>query len=123
RSLQREGFDIYNATIPLEAEAMASGLHPTLIVMDVNLSNGAGWEILERLKRREDTVDIPVVIVSLSLDIERATKLGVSTFVHRPFTRDELVAAVREAERESRIERILIIDDQPDRIRLLQQML
>ena len=29
RALQREGFDIFTASIPLEAEAMASGLHPT----------------------------------------------------------------------------------------------
>ena len=123
RSLQREGYDIYNASIPLEAEAMASGLHPTLIVMDVNFSNGAGWDILERLKQREDTCDIPVVIVSLNQDVERAQQIGISSYVRRPFTPDELVQAVRNAERESHIERILIIDDQPESIRLLQQML
>jgi GAF domain-containing protein/DNA-binding response OmpR family regulator len=123
RSLQREGYDIYNASIPLEAEAMASGLHPTLIVMDVNFNHGVGWEILERLKQREDTCDIPVVIVSLSQEVERAIQLGISSFVRRPFTPDELIEAVHNAERESHIERILIIDDQPESIRLLQQML
>jgi signal transduction histidine kinase/DNA-binding response OmpR family regulator len=123
RSLQREGFDIFNASIPLEAEAMASGLHPTLIVMDVNFSEGAGWNILERLKGRDDTCDIPVIVVSLSQDLERATQLGVYRFIRRPFMPDELVKAVQDAERESRIERILIIDDQPDSVRLLQQML
>jgi CheY-like chemotaxis protein len=123
RSLQREGFDIFNASIPLEAEAMASGLHPTIIIMDVNFSEGAGWEILERLKRRDDTCDIPVIVVSLSQELERATQLGVSQFIRRPFMPDELVKAVQEAERESRVERILIIDDQPESVRLLQQML
>jgi signal transduction histidine kinase/DNA-binding response OmpR family regulator len=123
RSLQREGFDIFNASIPLEAEAMASGLHPTLMIMDVNFANGAGWDILERLKRREDTCDIPIVVVSLSQEVERAMKLGISRFIRRPFMPDDLVAAVRAAERESRIDRILIIDDQPESVRLLQQML
>lgn len=123
RSLQREGFDMFNASIPLEAEAMASGLHPTLIIMDVNFSEEAGWEILERLKRREDTCDIPVIIVSLSQEVERAMQLGVYRFIRRPFMPDELVKAVQDAERESRVERILIIDDQPESVRLLQQML
>ena len=123
RTLQREGFDIFNASIPLEAEAMASGLHPTLIIMDVNFSDGAGWEILERLKRREDTIDIPVIVVSLSQEEERAMELGVHKFIRRPFMPDELVKAVLDAERESRVERILIIDDQPESVRLLQQML
>lgn len=123
RSLQREGFDIYNASIPLEAEAMASGLHPTLIVMDVNFSKGAGWEILERLKRRDDTSDIPVIVISLSEDVERARKLGVLHFIRRPFMPDDLITAVRAAEHESRVDRILIIDDQPESVRLLHQML
>src|SRR5690606_9605543 len=50
RALQREGFDIFTASIPLEAEAMASGLHPTLIIMDVAFANDQGWDILGKLK-------------------------------------------------------------------------
>ncbi len=123
RALQREGFDVFAASIPLEAEAMASGLHPTLIVMDVNFSNGAGWDILTRLKGREDTIDIPVVIVSLSSESERALATGAFRFIRRPFAPDDLVEAVREAERESRVDRILIIDDQPEHVRLIEQLL
>src|SRR5690606_36645677 len=48
RTLQRDGFDVFTASIPLEAEAMASGLRPKIIVMDVNFANGAGWNILQK---------------------------------------------------------------------------
>jgi CheY-like chemotaxis protein len=91
--------------------------------MDVNFSEEAGWEILERLKRRDDTLDSPVIVVSLSQEIDRAMELGVYRFIRRPFMPDELVKAVHDAEAESRVERILIIDDQPESVRLLQQML
>ncbi|MBZ0303296.1 MAG: GAF domain-containing protein, partial [Anaerolineae bacterium] len=50
RILQRQGFDIFAASIPLEAEAMASGLRPSVIIMDVNFANGAGWDIMRKLK-------------------------------------------------------------------------
>ncbi|MFQ3568712.1 MAG: GAF domain-containing protein, partial [Aggregatilineales bacterium] len=123
RSLQREGFDIFTASIPLEAEAMASGLHPTLIIMDVNFADGAGWQLLERLKGRDDTCDIPVIVVSLSREEQRARALDVFRFIHRPFLPEDLAQAVRDAERESRIDRILIIDDQPESVRLLRQLL
>jgi PAS domain S-box-containing protein len=123
RALGREGFDIFTASIPLEAEAMASGLHPTVIVMDVNFSNGAGWDILARLKAREDTVDIPIVVVSLSAESDRALESGVFRFVRRPFTPEGIVEAVHAAEQESRTRRILIIDDQPESTRLLTQIL
>ncbi|MBN8633857.1 MAG: GAF domain-containing protein [Anaerolineae bacterium] len=123
RALGREGFDIYSASLPLEAEAMAGGLHPTLIVMDVNFANGQGWNILEKLKSRDDMSDIPVVVVSLSQEVERALNGGVFRFISRPFMPEDLVDAVRAAEQESRINRILIIDDQPESVRLLEQLL
>ena len=76
RALGREGFDIFTASIPLEAEAMASGLHPTLIIMDVSFSGGQGWDILGKLKARDDTFDIPVVVVTLSNEQDRAQRYG-----------------------------------------------
>ncbi|MCC6804188.1 MAG: GAF domain-containing protein, partial [Anaerolineae bacterium] len=123
RALQREGFDIFTASIPLEAEAMASGLHPTMLIMDVNFAGGQGWDILGRMKGRDDTADIPVIIITLSGERQRALDLGAFRFIERPFAPDDLVTAVQEAERESRIERILIIDDQPESVRLLTQVL
>jgi GAF domain-containing protein/CheY-like chemotaxis protein len=123
RALGREGFDIFAASIPLEAEAMASGLHPTLIIMDVDFANGQGWEMLARLKSRGDTQDIPVVVVTLSTEIARAVDTGAFTVIQRPFLPEQLVRTVQEAERESQIERILIIDDQPESSRLIQQLL
>lgn len=123
RALQGEGFDIYTASIPLEAEAMASGLHPTIIIMDVNFSGGQGWNILGKLKARDDTFDIPVIVVTLSNDVERAEQMGAFRFIQRPFSPDDLALAVQEAEVDSRIDRILIIDDQPESVRLLTQVL
>lgn len=123
RALQREGFDIFAASIPLEAEAMASGLRPTLIIMDVDFAGGAGWDILGRLREREDTHDIPIIICTLNGDEERARASGAFDFIRRPFTPDRLVRSVREAERDSQTERILIIDDQAESVRLIQQAL
>jgi GAF domain-containing protein/DNA-binding response OmpR family regulator len=123
RTLQREGFEVLVASIVLEAEAMASGLRPTLIVMDVNFQKGAGWDILKRLKDRDDTFDIPIIVVTLSDGGEKAYQMGAHTFIQRPFTPEDLAQAALSAEKESNTERILIIDDQPDAIRLLTQIL
>ncbi len=123
RALQREGFDIFTASIPLEAEAMASGLHPTIVIMDVNFAGGQGWNILGKLKARDDTFDIPVIVVTLSDEDERAEGMGAFRFISRPFAPEDLVQAVQDAENDSRIDRILIIDDHPESVRLLTQVL
>lgn len=123
RTLQREGFDIFAASIPLEAEAMASGLRPTLIIMDVNFSKGAGWDIMTRLQGRDDTRDIPMIVVTLSTELQRIQDAGAFKIIQRPFTPDQLAEAVKQAEVESQRQRILIIDDQPDSTRLFKDAL
>lgn len=123
RMIQREGFDVFTASIPLEAEAMASGLRPTLIIMDVNFANGAGWNILAKLKERDDTFDIPIIVATLSDEKERVEALGVQAFLQHPVMPEEMINAVMDAERESRMDRILIIDDQPESARLFKQLL
>jgi CheY-like chemotaxis protein len=49
--------------------------------------------------------------------------MGAFRFIQRPFSPDDLAMAVQEAEVDSRIDRILIIDDQPESVRLLTQVL
>jgi GAF domain-containing protein/DNA-binding response OmpR family regulator len=123
RTLQREGFEVQTADHPSYAEAIASNMRPTVIVMDVNFADGEGWNILLRLKERDDTFDIPIVVVSLSDESERAYRAGAYRFIQRPFVPDDLIEVVLEAERESNTGRILIIDDQPESIRLMTQLL
>jgi len=123
RALQREGFDVQTADHPSYAEAMVGQMRPTVVVMDVNFAAGQGWAILQNLKRRDDTSDIPIVVSSLSNESERAIEYGAYQFIQRPFMPDVLVKAVLLAEKEQSGDRILIIDDQPEAIRLLKQLL
>jgi GAF domain-containing protein/CheY-like chemotaxis protein len=123
RALQREGFDIFSASIPLEAEAMASGLRPMVIIMNAEFANGAGWDILARLQERDDTSDIPVILIALDDAAQRAKATGAFNFLQRPFTPDQVVESVRAAQQASQTERILIIDDQEDSTRMVEQVL
>ncbi len=123
RTLQREGFEVTTAEHPAYAEAMIGQLRPSLVLLDVNFADGQGWDVLKNLKERDDTFDIPVIVTTMSDDSERAYRLGAHTFIERPFLPDDLLEAVLKAEQESKRERILIIDDQPEAIRLLSQLL
>ena len=123
RQLQPEGFEVQVANHPMFAETMASGLRPTLIIMDVLFAEEKGWEILGKLKDRDDTFDIPVIVVTMDEDSERAYKLGTYAHVQRPFIPNDLLNTVLKAEQESNIDRILIIDDQEKDTRLLEQLL
>ena len=123
RVIQRDGFDVFTASTALEAEAMASGLRPSVIVMDVNFAGGQGWNILGKLRQREDTGDIPVVVATLSDEAERALAEGAFAFLQHPIMPEQLSQAVLTAEQAANVSRILIIDDQPESARLLTELL
>lgn len=79
---QRKGFD--KKTAP----------KPDLILLDLNLPKKAGLEALEEIKANDATRCIPVVVLTTSQsqdDIHRSYKLGVSGFLVKPVTFDELV--------------------------------
>ncbi len=123
RILQPSGFEVLVADHPLYAETMVGQIRPNVVVLDVNFADGSGWDMLGSLKERDDSFDIPVIVTTLATDSERAYRMGAHTFIQRPFTPQELTEAVLAAEKESRRERILIIDDQPEALRLLAYLL
>ncbi len=123
RTLQREGFEVFTVSTAMEAEAMASGLRPTLIVLDADFASHSGWALLERFQGRDDTVDTPIIVLSLAEETQRAHNLGAFRFIRKPFMPETLADATREAEQAARIERILIIDDDDKSARLLKDLL
>ncbi|NJN36036.1 MAG: response regulator [Nitrospiraceae bacterium] len=123
RTLQRDGFEVQTADHPSYARAMVGQLRPSVVVMDVNFANGQGWEILKDLKEQDETFDIPIVVCTLNNDSERAYRLGAYGVLQRPIMPETLLDTVKRAEQENRTDRILIIDDQPDSIRLLKNLL
>jgi GAF domain-containing protein/DNA-binding response OmpR family regulator len=123
RTLQREGFEVFTVSTAMEAEAMASGLRPTLIVIDADFANASGWALLERFRQRDDTLDTPIIVLSLGDHVTQAEAGGAFRFIRKPFMPETLADAARAAEAAARIDRILIIDDDNHAARLLQDIL
>lgn len=71
-----------------------SGMRPDLILLDLNLSDGSGHDLLAYIKRKTPLADIPVVIVSTSdypQDRALSAALGASGYVVKPNSFDNFV--------------------------------
>jgi PAS domain S-box-containing protein len=92
RSLTRLGFDVRSAESGEEGLAKARALRPSLIVLDINLPDVTGWDVLTVL-RTGDAGDIPVIIHSVDDDRARALSAGACEHLLKPADRDVLAAA------------------------------
>jgi two-component system, cell cycle response regulator DivK len=92
-SLALLGFQTAGANGCADACRSASARHPDIIVTDLTLGDGVGWDLQHRLKDDAATRDIPVVVLTGHSEAsfrERAEREGCAAFVVKPCLPDEL---------------------------------
>ncbi|HQP92004.1 MAG TPA: response regulator [Candidatus Omnitrophota bacterium] len=67
-------FEVFVAESGKSGIALAKSLRPDLILLDIKMPHMDGYEVLKRLKAGEDTVSIPVVILSANESDEAKVK-------------------------------------------------
>ena len=78
--------------------SLAAKEHPDAIVLDVRMPGMDGLTVLSRLREREDTRRIPVVMLSASLrDQQKGLDAGAHVFLPKPYRGRMLVEAVQNA--------------------------
>lgn len=96
--LRSQGFDATAVAGAEDAFAHASEHRPDVIVTDLAMPDGDGWELLERLSADHRTRDIPIVMLTAcatELVRERAAREGVASFFFKPCPPDVLAAELR----------------------------
>jgi CheY-like chemotaxis protein len=78
--------------------ALAAEFLPDVILLDVRMPRKDGLSALKELKKRADTKDIPIVMLSASIvDQQAALDAGARFFLKKPYCGDTLVQAVTSA--------------------------
>jgi signal transduction histidine kinase/ActR/RegA family two-component response regulator len=95
RSLESAGHVVIDTDDGAEAQSMAVGLLPDLIILDVRLPNVNGWDILQKLKHDPQTASIPVILCTAVEDEERARELGTDMYLQKPFSTDQLLTCIQ----------------------------
>jgi DNA-binding response OmpR family regulator len=95
RAIGREGFETKVAGTVAESLALAPQIEPDLVLLDVMLPDGSGFDVCRELRRRS-----PVPIIMLTARGEEAVRvvgleLGADDYVVKPFSAREVVARIR----------------------------
>ena len=104
-------------------EELVAAYEPDVVLLDVNLSNGAGWEILGNLKPANSPLTTPVVVCTLNPEEDRARRLGADAYIPKPYvTEEQLLETLQQLETAAR-PRILLVDDRPETVRAVYELL
>ena len=82
------------------AQALLAGGRPDLMVLDINMPEVSGLDMLEFLRRRKEWKDLPVIMLSseaADVMVEKAMQLGADGYVMKPVTIDELEKVMSQA--------------------------
>jgi CheY-like chemotaxis protein len=96
--LSHEGFEVVVAHDAPECLALARTHNPDLILLDWMMPGVDGMEALQLLKSSQQTIHIPVIMVTAfggPMEITLATHHGAEAYVTKPFEAPELVSLVR----------------------------
>ncbi|MSR18231.1 MAG: diguanylate cyclase [Phycisphaerales bacterium] len=108
--LQGERIEIHGASNPRDGLKMAKHLKPDVILLDIDMDEMDGFEVIQHLKADIDTQGIAVIFISASGEQAhkiRGLDLGAVDFISKPFDVPELKARVRSAIRVQQLIRML----------------
>jgi DNA-binding response OmpR family regulator len=102
---EQDGFQVLEADSGYEAMRQVEHSHPNLILLEVTLTDGSGFDVCREIRKLDPTV--PVIMMSSrsdEIDVVVALEIGADDYVSKPLRLRELVARMTAHLRRTRFE-------------------
>jgi PAS domain S-box-containing protein len=123
RYLRPKGFQVISLKDPQRAKERVRQLEPFAVILDIMMPGYDGWRVLEDLKSDPETRSTPVIICSILEEEDKGFSLGAADYLVKPVVEDDLLSSLDRLNTDGSIREVLIIDDDPNDLRLLGTMI
>ncbi len=122
--LEQEGYTFQAARRRREAERMLQRERPDLMLLDIGLPDGDGYQLCESVRQQ---YDFPVIFLTAreeEEDVVRAFDLGADDYIIKPFRNRELISRIKNVLRRGSQEREvlqcgnIVLDVESGRVRV-----
>ncbi len=116
-NLEKEGYKTIPAFSGEDAVELSQKHIPALIILDIMLPEMDGMEVCRIIKRDEETMDIPIIMLTAKgeeVDIVSGLEIGADDYITKPFKIKELIARVKAVLRRGVVpqkEKVLKVED------------
>ena len=97
--LRNNGYEVVSANNGAEAYELACEVNPDIIVTDYQMPVMTGMELVEQLRKNEQTKNIPVIMLtarSFAISKEQQEHLMISECLSKPFSPRELLINIED---------------------------
>jgi PAS domain S-box-containing protein len=123
RYLNPQGYYVVALTDPSKAKEHILRIKPYVITLDIMMPNKDGWAVLTDLKSDPLTREFPVIICSIMEQADKGFNLGAADYLVKPILEEDLVSALDRLNKNGTIHEVLVIDDDPNDLRLMERIL
>jgi two-component system alkaline phosphatase synthesis response regulator PhoP len=84
------------------ARTLLAGESPDILLLDINLPEVSGLDLLEFIRRRPQWNHLPVIMLSseaTDVQVDHAMQLGADAYMFKPVTVEELETTLQQAQR------------------------
>lgn len=77
-----------------EAREQLAAARPALMTLDLNMPGISGHQLLQQVRFRPETRDLPVIVITSQLPVQHEVRALAEAVVAKPFDIAELIAAI-----------------------------
>jgi len=122
--LRKNGFECIGHDRGEAAAEMAAAFNPDAIMLDINLPDKNGFEILKQLKQNPKTSSIPVIMCSIMSETQLSYNLGAMEHLTKPIDPAQLITTLNRAVTAAGHTRtVLAIDDDQNTLDVYRSVL
>jgi CheY-like chemotaxis protein len=105
--------------------ALVKAHSPKAIILDLNLPDISGWEVLQRLKDEPETRHIPVHIISMEDEMLDAYRKGAMGYLTKPVSNEGLTQSFQNIEQfiSKEVKSLLLVEDDTKARRAIKKLL
>lgn len=96
--MEQAGFEVITAEDGEQALARVEDTRPDLLLLDISLPGISGFDVLERLRSKEATAQLPIIMLTAhgrDVEREKGMALGADDYITKPFSTQSLVEKVK----------------------------
>ncbi len=91
---RERGYEIFTTANVYKFVRYAEEIIPDILILDLNIPEAGGWQILDFIRQKKELAAIPVILLTINAERDLAASRGVAHYLRKPSPMSEVFELV-----------------------------